>query len=208
MSADSSQWRTRAFDRKTEEYAGKPEWEKAMNEIQASNGSIALKHVAAEYAASLMADQKKLPERILSKKRTESFKQSAAKTVADDRGTFQISGMITMICAVLIALFVRAVMMDKFLINFSVDALVAAAAAGFLFVNLRTQFDIIRLYSKITDFVWMDILGVALWFCLMLWLKQFDASLFIFIVVYLVERWRFDKSTQAFLKQIQNPDQK
>ena len=207
MSTKPASWRTKAFDKKTAAYSGNPAWEKTMSEIESAKASTAMKHAAAEYAATLMSEEKKLPERILSKRRTGSFKESATQTVSNDRGTFQISGMITMICAVLIALFIRSVMMDKYLINFSVDALVAAAAAGFLIVNLTTQFGIIRLYGKTNDFVWMDILGFALWFCLMLWLKGFDASLFVFVIMYLIERWRFDQTTKTFLNEVDNPDQ-
>lgn len=201
MSSASKQiWMSRAMRKKSAPFENDPSWQKAFDQIERSDQSDAMKHVLACWTIERLMEHQSLPDKITSKKKTDAFAKSAMQIVKEDRSQFQMTGLISVICASLMSMFIRSSILGQYLINFSIDAAVGAIAAAFLLVNLGSQLRLVRIYGKNTDFVLLDVLSFGLWLLLCLMMKAFDTSLLVYFVCYLFEKKKFEKLTDQFLK--------
>lgn len=197
---DSKPWISKSLIKRSARLADHAAYQKAMDEIARMNESAGMKHILADYVTDLALADKKIPDKLLSRKKSAAFLDSVKKSLQEDKGLFEIAGMIAMICVVLVCMFVKAVMTDKYVINFSVDALIAAAAFGFLILNLRSQWKVIRYYGSAKDYILLDLAALALWFCFLLLFPAVDSSLLVFLIVYFIEKTRLKKQMEQFLK--------
>lgn len=139
--------------------------------------------------------------RIASWKHSGRFQTYVENEMAEASGKFRIAGMMSMMAATLVVYFCRAVIRGRYVLSFSADALIAAAAFAFLIVNLRSMLRAVRSCTSAGPYILMDLCAVALSVLIDLMLPAgFDASLLVFFIVYYVEKRRFQTDQAAFVQ--------
>ncbi|MEY8308783.1 hypothetical protein AAK899_04580 [Erysipelotrichaceae bacterium 51-3] len=201
MSFLTPDWNTKALNRKAAPLSEDVEYTRAFQGIEKMNESVGMKHLLINWVTDLRLENKKIPDKLLSRKKSASFLDSVAATLRDDLTIFRISGMINMICASLVCMFIKAVLSNNYLINFSVDALIATAALVILLLDLTSQLRTVGFYGSIKDFVLLDGLAVVLWLLLTYLLPAFDTSLIVFFAAYYFEKKKFVKMQDTFLSE-------
>lgn len=201
MSFLTPDWNTKALNRKAAPLSEDVEYTRAFQGIEKMNESVGMKHLLINWVTDLRLENKKIPDKLLSRKKSASFLDSVAATLRDDLTIFRISGMINMICASLVCMFIKAVLSNNYLINFSVDALIATAALVILLLDLTSQLRTVDFYGSIKDFVLLDGLAVVLWLLLTYLLPAFDTSLIVFFAAYYFEKKKFVKMQDTFLSE-------
>lgn len=199
------QWNSKTLLRKSEPLVNDVPYTRAIQTIDSMKESTGMKHLLAQWVTSLRLRDKKIPEKMLSRKKSTSFLDSARETIEEDLGKFRISGMIMMICATLVCLFIRSVILNTYLINFSVDAIIGVLAFAGLLLNLSTSMQTVGLYGSTRDFWLLDGAAAVLWFLLLILFPQFDTSLLLFLLTYFIERRKLKLMVRTFLKDNQIP---
>lgn len=196
--SQSSSWQTKAFARQAQVYAGQPEFEKAVQSLDEAALSLGMKHLLSEYALFLTKESKSIPARLPSRKKTAPFLKFASRQLVQDKEQFGITGMMALICAMLVCLYVRSVITGRYLVNFSIDSIVGAVALVFLAVNLTGQFRLIKIYTSVRDYLLTDVLALVLWCLLLMLWPAFDTSLILFGIAFYFEKRKFIRTMQKF----------
>lgn len=194
-------WNTKALIRKTESLADDTQFSNAFSQIERSPESAGMKHLLINWVADERLDGRKVPDKLFSRKKSLSFRKSVKRYMTEDRGTFRISGIVAAFSMVLVCSFFRNWMMDSYLVNFSVDAIVAAIGAGLALINLRTQFMIAGWYGKVLDYELTDGVALLLWFMLTQVFHGFDTSILVFLAAYIFNLVRFRKAQNKFIEE-------
>lgn len=200
-SKQAASWNTKALLRKTEPLMDDPQFSKAFSQVERSDDSAGMKHLLINWAADERLAGRKIPDRLLSRKLSVSFKESARTCMMEDRGTFRLSGVVAAFAMVLVCSFFHNWMNDSYLVNFSVDALVAAAGAALAILNLRTQFMIAGWYGKKLDYILTDAAALLLWLVLSFAFRGVDTSILVFLAAYFFNLARFKKAQTAFIEE-------
>lgn len=130
--------------------------------------------------------------------KSRDFKEEAAQFEKDIKEQFQVAGLLSCMSAVLVFLFIWAVILDRYLVNFSVDALVGVAAFFFMVHNLIMQFRLIRLAESPNRYILLDGLAFVVAFLARLWLPTgFDVSVVLFVITFFIEKKWFDQAVSA-----------
>lgn len=132
------------------------------------------------------------------------FQAFVKEQIQEARGRFQISGMVSVMAAVILIYFGTSVLREEYVINFSVDAILASIAFAFLLVNLRSMLNAAALAGCRRECIIMDLCAFGL--CLLaktVLPAAFDGSLFILIAVYFLERYRFDQAARKTVDAMQ-----
>ena len=122
----------------------------------------------------------------------DQFVQFEKETVNNAKGKFQASGVIIIMMATLVTFFIYEVFANKYLFNFSIDAIVAVIAGVILFVNVKNKYKMIGKWTASRDFIWMDALSVIMVILLRTVLPKLDFSLIVFVISYFVQKKKFD----------------
>lgn len=199
MSFLSPNWNTSALSKKAASLAEDTQYNRAFHNIETMHTSVGMKHLLINWVTDLRLEDKKIPDKLLAKKKSASFLDSVSKICKEDMTIFRMSGMISMICASLVCMFVKAVLSTNYLINFSIDALIATVALVLLVLNLSSQLKTVGYYGSIKDFVILDLLALVLWFLLTYLFPAFDTSLILFLIAYYFEKKRFSEMQKKFL---------
>lgn len=132
--------------------------------------------------------------------RTSLYKKIKEELVQKEIEKFKISGMVIVMMATLVFFFLKAVISGKYLINFSIDAIVGALAIVFLFRNMQVKYRIVKRDSDFQYHRNLDVLSFVLCGLLKIWLSPFiDVSFIVLLVSYFLQRKRFEMA----LKKIQ-----
>ena len=124
--------------------------------------------------------------------KSSSFKKHAEKMVIRDDEKLKICNMMLVMSVTLTLFFFKAVLTQKFMVNFSIDAIIGCAAFVFAFMNVRTKYKTLKRYDLVRDFVYLDVLSLIL--CIlfkMFFPVQVDFSLIILLVDYYLCKKRF-----------------
>jgi len=100
--------------------------------------------------------------------------------------------MMLVMSVTLTLFFFKAVLTQKFMVNFSIDAIIGCAAFVFAFMNVRTKYRTLKRYDLVRDFIYLDVLSLIL--CILFKISfpvQVDFSLVILIVDYYLCKKRF-----------------
>lgn len=194
-------WLTKSITSNTAGLIDDVPYQKALEQIDRTDESAGMKHLLIGWAAQERLEDRKLPEKLLSRKRSTSFRDFTRKQMIEDRGTFRLSGITTAFAMVLLCSFIRNAIFGKYLVNFSVDAVVAAIGAALAILNLRTQLQTAELYGNTRPMVLTDVLALVLWFLMMQVFRNFDSSIVIFLVTYFFSLWRFKKMQEKFIQE-------
>ena len=117
----------------------------------------------------------------------------------EDKAKFQLSGIVIVVTGTLILFFLRAILAQEFVVNFSVDAIVGAIALVFFYRNMRIKVRLLKSYEQLKDYIYMDVASFVMCILLKMWLPvMFDVSLVILVISYYVQRRKFEKYLKGF----------
>lgn len=194
------QWNNKVIQKKSMPLVDDVEYNRAFGQIDRMNESVGMKHLLINWVTDLRLEDKKIPDKLLSRKKSVSFLESVRQTTTSDMTNFRLSGMIMMITGVLFCMFIKSWMTENYLVNFSVDALIGVAAGAIFILMFGSQMRTVGLYGKTLDFFLMNGAIFVLWFLLMMMIEAFDFSLVLFLIVYFLQKKRFEKMQKEFLK--------
>lgn len=193
------QWNNKTIQKKSMSLVEDAEYNRAFGQIDKMNESVGMKHLLINWVTDLRLEDKKIPDKLLSRKKSVSFLESVRQTTLSDMTNFRLSGMIMMITGALFCMFIKAWMTENYLVNFSIDALIGVAAGAIFILMFGGQMRTVGYYGKTIDFFLMDGAIFVLWFLLMLMIEAFDFSLVLFLIVYFLQKKRFEKMQKDFL---------
>lgn len=119
-------------------------------------------------------------------------KQKNKQNIEKDNERIVMSGLSIIMFETLFIYFLWSVINNKFLINFSIDAVVGVLSFVLLVRNLKIKYEVIKKYTDSNIFKILDILGFLICISLKVILKlPFDFSLPILLVFYYATKKNF-----------------
>ena len=116
------------------------------------------------------------------------------KEMAEDKAKVSLTGLTIIMMGTLFIYFLWAVINSKFLVNFSVDALVGVVAFVILVRNLKLKYDVIKKYTSEKQFMILDLVAFVLCFLIKVVVQiPFDFSLIILLLSHYATKQIFNK---------------
>ena len=116
------------------------------------------------------------------------------KEMAEDKAKVSLTGLTIIMMGTLFIYFLWAVINSKFLVNFSIDALVGVVAFVILVRNLKLKYDIIKKYTSEKQFMILDFVAFVLCFLIKVLVQiPFDFSLIILLLSHYATKQIFNK---------------
>ena len=116
------------------------------------------------------------------------------KEMSEDRSKISLTGLTIIMMGTLFIYFLWAVINSKFLVNFSIDALVGVVALVILIRNLKIKYSIIKKYTSEKQFMILDLVAFVLCFLIKVVVKiPFDFSLIILLISHYATKQIFNK---------------
>ena len=116
------------------------------------------------------------------------------KEMAEDKAKVSLTGLTIIMMGTLFIYFLWAVINSKFLVNFSIDALVGVVAFVILVRNLKLKYDVIKKYTSEKQFMILDVIAFTLCFLIKVVVKiPFDFSLIILLISHYATKQIFNK---------------
>lgn len=116
------------------------------------------------------------------------------KEIAEDKSKISLTGLTIIMMGTLFIYFLWAVINSKFLVNFSIDALVGVVALVILIRNLKVKYNIIKKYTSEKQFMILDLVAFTLCFLIKVVVKiPFDFSLIILLISHYATKQIFNK---------------
>jgi hypothetical protein len=116
------------------------------------------------------------------------------KEMAEDKAKVSLTGLTIIMMGTLFIYFLWAVINSKFLVNFSIDALVGVVAFVILVRNLKLKYDVIKKYTSEKQFMILDFVAFVLCFLIKVVVQiPFDFSLIILLFSHYATKQIFNK---------------
>ena len=116
------------------------------------------------------------------------------KEMSEDKAKISLTGLTIIMMGTLFIYFLWAVINSKFLVNFSIDALVGVVALVILIRNLKIKYNIIKKYTSEKQFMILDLVAFVLCFLIKVVVKiPFDFSLIILLISHYATKQIFNK---------------
>ena len=116
------------------------------------------------------------------------------KEMSEDKAKISLTGLTIIMMGTLFIYFLWAVINSKFLVNFSIDALVGVVALVILIRNLKIKYSIIKKYTSEKQFMILDLVAFVLCFLIKVVVKiPFDFSLIILLISHYATKQIFNK---------------
>lgn len=116
------------------------------------------------------------------------------KEMSEDKSKISLTGLTIIMMGTLFIYFLWAVINSKFLVNFSIDALVGVVALVILIRNLKVKYSVIKKYTSEKQFMILDLVAFVLCFLIKVVVKiPFDFSLIILLISHYVTKQIFNK---------------
>ena len=116
------------------------------------------------------------------------------KEMAEDKAKVSLTGLTIIMMGTLFIYFLWAVINSKFLVNFSIDALVGVVAFVILVRNLKLKYDVIKKYTSEKQFMILDFVAFVLCFLIKVVVQiPFDFSLIILLLSHYATKQKFNK---------------
>lgn len=116
------------------------------------------------------------------------------KEMSEDKSKISLTGLTVIMMGTLFIYFLWAVINNKFLVNFSIDALVGVVALVILVRNLKIKYDTIKKYTSEKQFMILDVIAFTLCFLIKVVVKiPFDFSLIILLISHYATKQIFNK---------------
>ena len=128
-----------------------------------------------------------------------SFKKLSEKMISDFRDKFTLSAIVSMMMMTLVIYFIVAILMQNFVISFSIDAIVGCIAMILLVRNLMIRYRMVKSCTKSKDIFILD--GAALILCLLLKVivPVFDFTLVVLVIDHYVTKKKYEKQFTDFI---------
>lgn len=133
--------------------------------------------------------------------KSKKFQSVQAQYLKDEETQYMMTGISMVITGTLFLFFLAAVLRQKFLINFSVDAIVGAIALAIFIRNILLKYKLIHRYTNEQTYLYMDVFTFI--FCIvvkMVFPPNLDFSLIILFIDYLFSKRRFHALLETFSK--------
>ena len=116
------------------------------------------------------------------------------KEMSEDKSKISLTGLTIIMMGTLFIYFLWAVINSKFLVNFSIDALVGVVALVILIRNLKVKYSVIKKYTSEKQFMILDLVAFVLCFLIKVVVKiPFDFSLIILLISHYAIKQIFNK---------------
>ena len=116
------------------------------------------------------------------------------KDMSEDKSKISLTGLTIIMMGTLFIYFLWAVINSKFLVNFSIDALVGVVALVILIRNLKVKYSVIKKYTSEKQFMILDLVAFVLCFLIKVVVKiPFDFSLIILLISHYATKQIFNK---------------
>lgn len=116
------------------------------------------------------------------------------KEMSEDKSKISLTGLTIIMMGTLFIYFLWAVINSKFLVNFSIDALVGVVALVILIRNLKVKYSVIKKYTSEKQFMILDLVAFVLCFLIKVVVKiPFDFSLIILLISHYAAKQIFNK---------------
>lgn len=116
------------------------------------------------------------------------------KEMSEDKSKISLTGLTIIMMGTLFIYFLWAVINSKFLVNFSIDALVGVIALVILIRNLKVKYSVIKKYTSEKQFMILDLVAFVLCFLIKVVVKiPFDFSLIILLISHYATKQIFNK---------------
>ena len=116
------------------------------------------------------------------------------KEMAEDKAKVSLTGLTIIMMGTLFIYFLWAVINSKFLVNFSIDALVGVVVFVILVRNLKLKYDVIKKYTSEKQFMILDFVAFVLCFLIKVVVQiPFDFSLIILLLSHYATKQIFNK---------------
>ena len=116
------------------------------------------------------------------------------KEMSEDKSKISLTGLTIIMMETLFIYFLWAVINSKFLVNFSIDALVGVVALVILIRNLKVKYSVIKKYTSEKQFMILDLVAFVLCFLIKVVVKiPFDFSLIILLISHYATKQIFNK---------------
>ena len=116
------------------------------------------------------------------------------KEMSEDKSKISLTGLTIIMMGTLFIYFLWAVINSKFLVNFSIDALVGVVALVILIRNLKVKYSVIKKYTSEKQFMILDLVTFVLCFLIKVVVKiPFDFSLINLLVSHYATKQIFNK---------------
>ena len=116
------------------------------------------------------------------------------KEMSEDKSKISLTGLTIIMMGTLFIYFLWAVINSKFLVNFSIDALVGVVALVILIRNLKIKYSIIKKYTSEKQFMILDLVAFVLCFLIKVVVQiPFDFSLIILLLSHYATKQIFNK---------------
>ena len=186
----------------------KREFQQLLKAIEKKESQPAMRNLYANYYLDQMQKGKEegkpwKPDANLGKElrswgKSQSFKKAKETFLNEDKAKFQLTGIVIIISGTLVLYFLRAVLAQEFVINFSVDAIVGALALVFIYRGMRNKIRLLKSYDSVKDYVYLDVASFVLCVLLKMWIPpMFDVSLVVLFISYFIQSRRFQKYLKA-----------
>ena len=120
------------------------------------------------------------------------------KEMSEDKSKISLTGLTIIMMGTLFIYFLWAVINSKFLVNFSIDALVGVVALVILIRNLKVKYSVIKKYTSEKQFMILDLVAFVLCFLIKVVVKiPFDFSLIILLISHYATKQIFNKIGRA-----------
>ncbi len=134
-------------------------------------------------------------------RKSSAFKKTIYEVEKNYEEKFTMTGLMIIMTGTMVLFFLRAVMAGVYFINFSVDSIVGAIGAVILLANLRVKYRMLKNCTGTRDFIYLDGSSFLLSILLKMALPpNLDFTLVVLIVAYYVEKKKFKKILNEFLK--------
>lgn len=119
-------------------------------------------------------------------------KQKNKQNREKDNEKIVMSGLSIVMFQTLFIYFLWSVINNKFLVNFSIDAIVGVLSLVLLVRNLKIKYEVVKRYSQINSFLAFDVIGFLVCILIKLLMESpFDFSLPILLVIYYITKKKF-----------------
>ena len=116
------------------------------------------------------------------------------KEMSEDKSKISLTGLTIIMMGTLFIYFLWAVINSKFLVNFSIDALVGVVALVILIRNLKVKYSVIKKYKSEKQFMILDLVAFVICFLIKVVVKiPFDFSLIILLISHYATKQIFNK---------------
>jgi hypothetical protein len=140
----------------------------------------------------------KKQQALLQYTKSSAFKAFEKEQLASLQTSFSLSSIVQVITETLVCFFINALVRSNYVVNFSVDALVAVIALVLLIRNILIKYKAISAVCLKRDYIALDAAALLLAFLSKLLLPaNLDAGLLIFMVSYFVQKRKFENSLKS-----------